>query len=185
VDAALHAHFGQRPLRASVSFVGVEPIEVLRFEAMGDERSYLTLGMAQRPMIGADVGVIARDGPRAELLLQLRDPTDAHVAAWRRLAVLAAAPAVEGVVYTAGMTLDLGTALSPASRCTAVLVTESVIAPIETSEGEVAILRVVPMTAAELAWCRARGSAALRALWSEHGTDLLDLTRGSVPLDSG
>ena len=29
---ALSEHFGQRPARASVSFVGVEPIEVLRFE---------------------------------------------------------------------------------------------------------------------------------------------------------
>ena len=43
-----------------------------------------------------------RDGPRAELMLHLRDPADEHADVWRRLAVLAAAPAVEGVVYGRG-----------------------------------------------------------------------------------
>ena len=50
VDAALAEHFGHRPQRASVSFVGVDPVEVLRFEPIPGERAYVSLGMSGRPM---------------------------------------------------------------------------------------------------------------------------------------
>lgn len=182
VDAALRRHFGQAPARASVSFVGVDPIEVLRFEPIPDERAYLTLGMARHPMTPASSTFTEAHGPLAELMLHVRDATDAHTDVWRRLAVLAAAPSVEGVVYAPGMTVELAQPLVPVSRCTAVLVTDGPIGPVETEQGEVAILQVIPVTATELAWCRVRGAAALRALWIEHGTDLLDLTRAPVPL---
>jgi hypothetical protein len=182
IEAALADHFGHRPQRASVSFVGVEPIEVLRFEPIPDERAYVSLGMARRPMTGADASVQAADGPRAELLLSVRDPAGRHADLWRRLAVLAAAPAVEGVVYAPGMTVDLGEPLSPNATCTGAVVTESAIPAVQTPAGAVAILQLDPATPAELAWCRVRGSEALRARWAQAGTDLFDLTRRPVHL---
>lgn len=182
VDAALADHFGHRPLRASVSFLGVEPIEVLRFEPIPGERAYLSLGMSRHPMTPASADVVAGDGPRAELMLHLRDRYDDFAEVWRRLAVLAAAPAVEGVVYRSGMTVDLGTALVAGSRCTGAVVVDSPIAPIAATPAQVVVLQLIPATASELAWCRVHGSPALRERWAEHGTDLLDLGRPEVAL---
>ena len=183
VEDALVAHFGQRRQRASVSFVGVDPIEVLRFASDTDERVYVTLGMARYAMTGAEQSVMALDGPRAELLLRLRDPSDAYADVWRRLALLAAAPAVEGVVYAAGMSVDLGEPLVPGSACTGVLVRGSTLGAIPTPDGAVEVLEAVPATAAELAWCRVKGADALEQRWAHAGTELLDVTRRSVPLD--
>ena len=183
VEAALVDHFAHQPQRASVSFVGVDPIEVLRFEPVPGERAYISLGMSRHPMTGAAELVQAADGPRAELMLHLHDPTDAHADVWRRVAVLAAAPAVEGVVHAPGMTLDLGEPLSADSSCTGVVITESPIADIATGAGPVSVLQAVPATPTELAWCRVRGSAALRDRWAEAGVDLRDLTRRAVALD--
>jgi hypothetical protein len=184
VEAALVEHFGQPPVRASVSFVGVDPIDVLRFEPIPGERAYLTLGMSRHPMTGAAEAVVSADGPRAELMLHVHDPRDAFADVWRRLAVLAAAPAVEGLVHAPGASLDLGEPLVDGSRCTGFLVSDSPVADVATGAGPVAILQVLPATAAELAWCRARGSTALRELWGRHDTDLLDLERTAVPLDA-
>ena len=183
VEAALVEHFAHQPQRASVSFVGVDPIDVLRFEPIPGERAYVSLGMARHPMTGADESVRAADGPRAELLLQVRDPAGAYTEVWRRLAVLAAAPAVEGVVYVPGMSVDLGEPWAPGSLCTGVVVTESAVSAVHTSAGRVAILQTSPATSTELAWCRVRGSAALLERWSRAGTDLLDLARPPVRLD--
>jgi hypothetical protein len=183
VEAALVDHFGHRPQRASVSFVGVDPVEVLRFEPIPGERVYLSLGMSRHPMTGAEADVLATDGPRAEVMLHLRDPADAFADIWRRVAVLAAAPAVEGVVYAAGMSIDLGEPLVAGSQCTGFLVVESPLPPIETPVAPVAVLQAVPATSNELAWCRVRGSAALRERWSDDAVDTLDLLRRAVALD--
>ena len=169
-------------MRASVSFVGVEPIEVLRFEPVPGERAYVSLGMARRPMTGADESLQRHNGPRAELMLLLRDPTDEFADVWRRLAVLAAAPAVEGVVYAAGMTVDLGEPIVPSSRCTGGVVSASSIEDIATSAGAVCVLQVIPATSTELAWARVRGSAALLELWQAQQVDLLDVTRAAAML---
>jgi hypothetical protein len=48
--------------------------------------------------------------------------------------------------------------------------------------GPVAVLQVLPATARELAWARAKGSGALRARWGEQKVDLLDLARAPVEL---
>jgi hypothetical protein len=182
VDRALETHFGQRPLRASVSFVGVDPIEVLRFEPIPAEFAYLSLGMARHPMTASSADVLSADGPRAELMLHVRDEPDEFADVWRQVALLAAAPAVEGVIYSAGMTVDLGQALSARSACTGAVVLESPIATIESSAGPVDILQLVPATSTELAWCRVYGSAALCARWTEQSVDLLDLARRAADL---
>lgn len=182
VERALVEHFGGAPQRASVSFVGVEPIDVLRFEPIPDERAYVSLGMSRRPMTGADAVVRSADGPRAELMLHLRDPRDAHAEVWRKLAVLAAAPAVEGVVYAAGMTVEVGEPLAAGSRCVGVLITASSLPAVATASGPVQVLQAVPAASVELAWARVHGAAALHERWRQVGTDLLDLLRSPVAL---
>jgi len=183
VEVAFVEHFGHRPARASVSFVGVDPIEVLRFEPIPGERAYLTLGMSRRPMTGADESLLSAEGPRAELMLHLLDPADEFAQVWRKLAVLAAAPSVEGVVYSAGMSVDLGEPLAPRSACTGVLVDSSALAPVSVDGLDVDVLQAFPATQTELAWCRVRGSAELRARWQDAGADLLDLARAPVSLE--
>ena len=183
LEAALVEHFAHTPQRASVSFVGVDPIDVLRFEPIPGQRAYVTAGMARHPMTGAAESVLAADGPRAELMLLVRDPVDEWADVWRRLAVLAAAPAVEGVVYAPGMSVDLGAPLVAGSLCTGVVVGEPSFDAITTPAGDVAVLPVVPATSTELAWCRVRGGAALQQRWTDHEVDLLDLARRPVALD--
>jgi len=169
--------FGAAPARASVSFVGVEPIEVLRFSGP-DSVWLVTLGMSRRVM-GDNGAGIDQDGLRAELVVQLHgDGGDL----WRRLAVLAAAPVVEGVIYLAGMTVDLMMTLDASSICTGGVIGPAELAPIATTAGEVRLLRFVPATATELAFSRVHGAAALQERWGQAGTDLLDLSRPAVAL---
>ena len=182
VDAALREHYGQAPVRASVSFVGVEPIEVLRFEPIPGERAYVSLGMSRHPMTAASAELAAADGPRAELMLHVRDGADRFVDVWRRLALLAAAPAVEGVVYAPGLTVDTGEPLVPGCGCTGVAVTTSPLAGVATPAGDVAVFQVLPATPSELAWARVHGSAALHERWLGAAVDMLDLERPAVAL---
>jgi hypothetical protein len=175
VERSVGAALGAPPqARASTSFVGVEPIEVLRF-AGADSVSLLTLGMSARPMGDESQGATAR----AELLAEIHGGGGDL---WRRLAVLAAAPVVEGVIYSAGMTVDLATSLDSSSICTGGVIVESALHPVSTAAGEVAILRFVPATATELAFSRVHGSSELRRRWDDSGTDLLDIARSSVDL---
>lgn len=182
VEAALCEHFAQRPVRASVSFVGVQPLEVLRFEPIPGERVYVSLGMSRDPMHDRASTVIDDAGPRAELMLHVRDPIDQYAEIWRQLAVLAAAPTVEGVVYAEGVTVDTERPLVENSLCSGGVVIDSPLAAIATPLGTVAVLQVLPATAHELAWSRVKGSAALRERWIEHGVDLLDVARRAVDL---
>jgi hypothetical protein len=178
VEQSLCASFGSVPARATTSFVGVEPIEVLRFSSP-DVISYVSLGLSRRPMSAADSYLADESGPRAELLVQTR--RDAGEL-WRRLAVLAAAPVVEGVVYSAGMTVEVGAPLDGSSICVGGVIVESALPALDTAVGAVSVLRVLPATSTELAYSRVHGSAALLALWEAAGTDLLELSRGAVEL---
>ena len=68
VDSAL----GEPDARASITFLGTDRIEVLRFTE-GDVVRYATLGMSERPM--SDPTAVVADplrGPRAELVLSVR-----------------------------------------------------------------------------------------------------------------
>ncbi len=183
VEQVLVESFGHVPTRASVSFVGVDQIEVLRFAPDPGEWVYVSLGMARLPMTSATATVQAQDGPRAELLLRVRDDADWYSDVWRQLAVLAAGPAVEGLVYRDGASVDLGQPLAARSRCSGIVAATMPDLPaIDTANGPVVVFQALPATAAELAWARARGTDALRELWAAQRTDLLDLGRSSVAL---
>lgn len=192
VEARLRSAFGEPDARASVTFLGTERIEVLRFLEPGDGGEggivrYATLGMSTAPMTDPAAALADPErGPRAELLLSVRTGAARTDQVLRPLAVLAASPQVEGVVVAPGASLDVGEPLWPGAQFTSVLVAEpgglvedlELDAPLE----PVRFLPLLPMTPNEAAWKRARGAAALEERWLRHGTDLRDPLRGSVPL---
>ena len=194
VEAHLHSAFGPESSRASVSFLGTERIEVLRFgpDADGVVR-YATLGMSRYPMADPGADLVAQHGPRAELVLSVRDQHDDVL---RRLAILAASPSVEGVVIAPGAGLDLGEALWEGARFTAVLVGEpgGLVPDLElggdlggdpsASEPEepVRFLPLLAMTPNEAAWKRVHGAAALQERWLAQGLDLRDPRRREADL---
>lgn len=182
VEAAYHEHFETDAIRASVSFVGVDPIEILLYRQTiekGLTSSYVSLGMSRYPMVGADQALLTEDGPRAELCLTLLGQPDE---VWRRLAILAAAPAVESAVHVRHGRIDLGEPWIPGSRCTGAVLTDADLMPIQVGDDVVEVLRVVPATDIELAWARVHGSEALITLWQAKGTELRDLFRAAVEL---
>ena len=180
VERAFREHFEVEPQRASVSFVGVAPIEILRY-ADDESAHYATLGMSSFPLVEpSELSIDPATAPRAELLLTVHRAPDA---VWKSLAILAAAPAVEGAVYRLGGRVDLTEPLVPGSRCTGGLLVPSPLAPVVVSGfSEVEILQLLPATATELAWARIHGSEALIERWREADTPLTDLTRQAVDL---
>ena len=209
VEAHLHSAFGPDSVRASVSFLGTERIEVLRFgpDADGVVR-YATLGMSRYPMADPGADLVAQHGPRAELVLSVRDQHDDVL---RRLAILAASPSVEGVVIAPGAGLDLGEPLWEGARFTAVLVGEpgGLVPDLEldgdlggdssddpgsvfggsfsthaASEPEepVRFLPLLAMTPNEAAWKRVHGATALQERWLAQGLDLRDPRRREADL---
>jgi hypothetical protein len=191
VLAAVQTHLvnslGPDSGRGKVTFVGVPPLEVLRFGPRPDGTvTYATLGMSADAM--TDPTSPAPDpvaGPRAELLLTVRGGHDALL---RSLATLAAMPAVEGVIVGPGATYDLGAPLVPGSLCTGVLIDDPrpdvpdlVLGTLPGSH-PVQFLPLVPVTASELAFKRVHGPDALWAQWHREGTDLTDLGRSTVRL---
>jgi Suppressor of fused protein (SUFU) len=185
VRAHLRGHFAEgEPDSASVTFLGIEPIEVLRFRGAADGLvHYVSLGCSRNPM--TDPAEILADplrGPRAEIALRLRDPGPATGIA-RSLAILAATPAVDGVVLVADALIDLGSPLWawPSARVpfTAVLLGHSDIPdlPLEPPRDPVKFLSVTPITATEAAWVRLKGAEAMRRAWRNDRVDVLDPKR--------
>ncbi|WP_052710772.1 suppressor of fused domain protein [Pseudofrankia sp. DC12] len=197
VRAAVERHlvstFGPVTGRAGVTFLGAEPIDVLRFGPHPDGFfRYATVGMSTEPMSDPTAGVRDPAGPRAELVLSLRTPRDSVV---RRLAVLAAIPAIDGVPVVAGSGLDLGEPLWDDARFQAVLVGEpgglvpdlpaADLAGPETAAGQPAPVRFLPlfpMTPNESAFKRVHGAGALRERWLADELDLRDPTRREARL---
>lgn len=187
VRAHLVAELGdENPSSASVTFLGLEALDVLRFSA-GDEDlvRYVSLGCSRHPM--ADPGDMVADpsrGPRAELVLTLRGGAGTASGVHKKLAILAASPAVEGVVFVGDALLDLGEPLWVGAPFTAVLLGESDIADLELPEpaDPVKFYEVVPITGTEAAWVRLRGADALREAWTEAGIDVRDPGRSAVNL---
>jgi len=178
------ADVAAEPDTARVTFLGVEPIEVLRF-GPGPDRMvhYVSAGCSRHPM--GDPGQLVADpvhGPRAEIVVRLRSSgSDTGLA--RSLAAVAAAPVVEGVVLAPDGLIDLGgplwTGPSGPVPFTAVLLGQSDIADLPQPEPRepVRFLSATPITATEAAWVRLKGADAMRDAWQQDGVDVLDQRR--------
>jgi hypothetical protein len=191
VSDHLRAHFATMgidgaPDVASVTFLGVERIDVLRFGP--DHRAgletvyhYVSLGCSRYPM--ADGAAVVSDpvrGPRAEIALSLRVGAPADGLA-RSIAVVAATPAVEGVVLGAGALVDLSGPLWTAAPFTAVLLGTSEIPELalQSPRDPVQFLSAVPVTQTEAAWVRLKGAEAMRQAWADDRVDVLDPLRSA------
>ncbi|MGE2717488.1 suppressor of fused domain protein [Mycolicibacterium litorale] len=185
VLSVVRAHLGEHfrragvtaePVSASVTFLGTERIEVLRFGPDPDGVAhYVSLGCSRHPMF--DPTELVTDpvhGPRAEVVVSLRGPTPKGLA--RSLAVLAAAPAVEGLVLEPDALIDLETPLWEPAPFTAFLLGHSDIddVPLPGPMPAVTVFSATPITPTEAAWVRLKGAEAMREAWVTDGVDVLD-----------
>ncbi len=193
VTEHLRAHFAalgidSAPDVASVTFLGVERMDVLRFGSdprpgLADVFHHVSLGCSRYPM--ADPSAPVSDplrGPRAEVVLSLRSSTPMPGLA-RSLAVVAATPAVEGVVLGPDALVDLSGPLWGGAPFTAVLLGNSDIPDLALSppKDPVTFLSAVPITQNEGAWIRLKGAEAMRQAWADDGVDVLDPLRRASP----
>ncbi len=188
VRAHLRGHFAgcgfdREPDSASVTFLGVERIEVLRFGPAAGLLHYVSLGGARHPM--GDPAARAVDpvrGPRAEVAVTLRDDVPTPGLA-RTVAVLAATPAVDGIVLVADALIDLGAPLwerpGGLPPFSAVLLAPSEIPEVmlDPPRDPVKFFAAIPISANEAAWVRLKGAAALREAWEQGGIDVTDPQR--------
>ena len=188
VRAHLQEHYARlgitaEPDAASVTFLGAEKIDVLRFGP--DDRPafegvihYVSLGCSRHPMFDpTEMVTDALHGPRAEVVVALRGPSPAGLA--RSVAVLAAAPAVEGLMLEPDALVDLESPLWDSAPFTAFLLGGSDIddIPLTPPLPPVTVLAATPITATEAAWVRLKGADAMREAWTQDGVDILDPSR--------
>ncbi len=178
ITSHLKSTLSASPQRASVTFLGVEPVDVLRFET-DTHVVYASVGCARHPMTDpTDLAADPVRGPRAEVVIRMQ-PTRELPGLHRSLALIAAAPSVEGIVLIADALIDLGEPVWSGSSCTAIVLEPDEIADCALPEpmSPVTFLRAVPITGNEAAWVRLRGIDALRSAWSEAGIDVSDPDR--------
>jgi hypothetical protein len=184
VRARLGEHFDRigvegEPAVASVTFLGAESIDVLRFGPDSDGvHHHVSLGCSRHPMLDpTEMVVDSARGPRAEVVVSLRGPTPTGLA--RSIAVVAAAPAVEGLVLVPDALVDLETPLWESAPFTAVLLGPSDIGDVElpAPNEPVTLLSAIPITPTEAAWVRLKGAAAMREAWRTDGVDVRDPRR--------
>ena len=185
VRAHVRGHFAAagidaEPDSASVTFLGLDRMEVLRFGPdPNGVAHYVTLGCSRHPMSEASSGVADPEhGPRAEVVLTLRATAPTPGLA-RSLAVVAATPAVEGVVLVADALIDLSAPLWEGAAFTAVLLGDSALPdlPLEAPRDPVHFLTATPLTQNEAAWVRLKGAEAMRQAWLDDGVDVTDPNR--------
>ena len=166
-----------------MTFLGVERMDVLRFGPIDGLLHHVSLGCARHPM--GDPAAAAVDpvrGPRAELVLTVRDTVPTPGLA-RTVAILAATPAVDGIVLRPDALIDLGAPLwqRPAGLppLSAVVLTDGAIPDLELGEpyDPVTFLAATPISANEAAWARLKGVDALREAWQQDGVDVTDPQR--------
>lgn len=187
VRAHLRDHFTRmgitaEPDEASVTFLGTDRIDVVRFGAPNDPNlslvQYVSLGCSRHPMV--DPAELVTDpvrGPRAEVVVALRGPSPTGLV--RSVAVVAAAPAVEGLILEPDALVDLETPLWQGAPFTAYLLGRSDIDDVVLPEplSPVTVLSAVPITATEAAWVRLKGADAIREAWIQDGVDTADPRR--------
>jgi Suppressor of fused protein (SUFU) len=184
VRAHLREHFARagitvEPDAASVTFLGTERIEVLRFGPDDDGVvHYVSVGCSRHPMFDpTEMVTDALRGPRAEVVVALRGPSPKGLS--RSLAILAAAPAVEGLMLEPDALVDLQSPLWDSAPFTAFLLGRSDIddVPLPAPRPPVTMLSATPITGNEAAWVRLKGADAMRDAWTQDGVDVLDPSR--------
>jgi hypothetical protein len=152
---------------------------VLRFGPDEDGIShYVSLGCSRHPMFEpTEMVTDALHGPRAEVVVALRGQSPKGLA--RSLAIVAAAPAVEGLILEPDALIDLESPLWDAAPFTAFLLGRSDIDDVELTAPlpPVTVLSATPITATEAAWVRLKGADAMRDAWQQDGVDVLDPSR--------
>lgn len=182
----LSGHFATlgvgEPDSASVTFLGSEPYELLRYGPDDSGVShFVSVGASRYPMSDPGEMLTSEElGPRAEVSISLHGSVFPGLA--RSLAVLAASPAVEGLVLTEDALVDLGQPLwdDPARQAyTAALLQAGDIPDLPLPEplSPVRFLAAVPITANEAAWVRLKGAEALRDAWQQADIDVKDPSR--------
>lgn len=184
VRAHVREHFAgagivAEPDSASVTFLGTETIEVLRYAdaRLGYDSAvhYVSLGCSRHPMFDpTEMVADVLHGPRAEVTVALRGPSPKGLS--RSIAIVAAAPAVEGLMLEPDALIDLETPLWEGGPFTAFLLGRSEIGDVELPAPlePVKILSATPITATEAAWVRLKGADAMRDAWTQDGVDVLD-----------
>ncbi|MEO3761260.1 suppressor of fused domain protein [Mycobacterium sp. B14F4] len=184
VRAHVREHFARagvtaEPDAASVTFLGTEKIDVLRFGPSPDGVThYVSLGCSRHPMLDpTEMVTDALHGPRAEVTLALRGSSPRGLS--RSIAIVAAAPAVEGLILEPDALIDLEAPLWDGAPFTAFLLGRSDIDDVELTPPlpPVAVLSATPITATEAAWVRLKGADAMREAWEQDGVDVLDQRR--------
>ena len=184
VRAGLREHFARtgirdEPAAASVTFLGAETIEVLRFgPSVSGVYHYVSLGCSRHPMLDPTSMVIdSASGPRAEVVVTQRGATPTGLV--RSIAVVASTPAVEGLVLVPDALVDLETPLWEGAPFTAMLLGASDIDDIELPApyDPVVVLTATPITPTEAAWVRLKGADAMREAWRVDGVDVDDPRR--------
>jgi len=185
VRAHLRARFADigvtaEPDSASVTFLGVEPIQVLRFGPDPDGVvHHVSVGCSRYPM--HDPTAFDTDpvrGPRAEVVVRMRTPIALPGLA-RSVAVVAAAPAVEGLVLCPDALVDLGQPLWRGVQFTAFLLGAGSIPDLTLPPPRepVVFFEATPITSNEAAWVRLKGADELRQTWRQDGVDVADPAR--------
>jgi hypothetical protein len=184
VRARLREHFDRtgvvgEPAVASVTFLGAEAIDVLRFGPDADgTHHHVSLGCSRHSMLDPTAMVVdSASGPRAEVVVALRGPTPTGLV--RSIAVVAAAPAVEGLVLAPDALVDLETPLWEGAPFTAMLLSDSDIDDVvlPAPNDPVTLLSATPITPTEAAWVRLKGAEAMREAWRTDGVDVRDPRR--------
>jgi hypothetical protein len=170
------------PDEASVTFLGTERIDILRYGPDDDGVShYVSVGCSRNPMFEpSEMVTDALHGPRAEIVVALRGPSPAGLA--RSVAIVAAAPAVEGLILEPDALIDLESPLWDSSPFTAFLLNVSDIDDVTLTDPlpPVTVLAATPITATEAAWVRLKGADAMREAWIQDSVDVLDPNRRAV-----
>ncbi|MEE3848745.1 suppressor of fused domain protein [Gordonia sp. LSe1-13] len=183
ISEFLAERLSAQPQRASVTFLGVEPIEVLRF-VTGDDLVYVTVGCARHPMSEpTDIHADPVRGPRAELVVRMH-ATSPLPGLHRRMATVAAAPAVEGLILAPDALVDLSEPMWDGAAATAMVLEDDDLGDLALPDpmDPVQFLRAVPITANEAAWVRLKGADALREAWREARIDVMAPDRAAAQL---